>query len=619
MNWGARPGGCMRQGAAGRARRSSFIRSVLDPRIYRAAFLPTIAAVVLLMFSLEPAPAPLEGPVSTPTFEGRETARVARSIAITTPSRTPGSEGDRALAARVLERFSSVTGGEVAEQSFEGEFEGESVALENVILTLPGRREEVLLVVAGRGSAVGAGASTSAAATAILMRLADDLGNSRHERTIVLASLPGSDNTADGINELIDGLPAPAGIDGAIAITQPGVETRVPPFVFPGRSGPQSVPATLIETATEIGSVQFDADANPTNAWKQFARLAIPVGIGDAAALAAQGVDAVGISGAGERPPPADEAAAPEAVSSETVFAAGSTALDLLLTLDERRGPILSGPASYLQIGDNLLPGWTVRVLALALILPALLAAGDVWLRDRRRDPRTARRAVPWALERVLLPLGALLLTYVLGFIGLLPDPSFPYDPGRFAPGTGRGTVALAALGLVVVLIALLVRPLRTPLNAEPQTLAAVGGLLCVAAVIGIWVLNPFMALLLAPLTHVWLLPARAQGPARARVVVAVTAIALIPLLAVVAQVASSFEIGLLAAPWHLLLLLGSGQIGLLVALLWCLLGGGLLSCIAACGAGVSQGPTPQHEPIRGGGGYPGSGPLQPASRFTRT
>ena len=64
---------------------------MLDPRIYRAAFLPTIAAVVLLMFSLEPAPAPLEGPVSTPTFEGRETARVARSIATTTPDRTPGS------------------------------------------------------------------------------------------------------------------------------------------------------------------------------------------------------------------------------------------------------------------------------------------------------------------------------------------------------------------------------------------------------------------------------------------------------------------------------------------------------------------------------------------------
>ena len=217
-----------------------------------------------------------------------------------------------------------------------------------------------------------------------------------------------------------------------------------------------------------------------------------------------QGVDAVGISGSGERPPPADEAAPPEAVSSETVFAAGSTALDLLLTLDERRGPILSGPASYLQLGDNLLPGWTVRVLALALILPALLAAGDVWLRDRRRDPRTARRAVPWALERVLLPLGALLLTYAARLHRAAPRPVVSLRPGplRARHRAGRPSPWRRSL-LVVALIALLVRPLRTPLNAEPQTLAAVGGLLCVAAVIGIWVTNPFMALLLdAPHAH---------------------------------------------------------------------------------------------------------------------
>ena len=230
----------------------------------------------------------------------------------------------------------------------------------------------------------------------------------------------------------------------------------------------------------------------------------------------------------------------------------------------------------------------------------------------------SARRAVPWALERVLLPLSALLLTYLLGFIGLLADPSFPYDPGRFAPGTGRATVALAVLAAR----RRAGRPARpTAAHAAQRraaTLAAVGGLLCVAAVIGIWITNPFMALLLTPLAHIWLLPARAQGPRgpgrhrgdrdRADSPAAVTA-----------QVASSFEIGLLATPWHLLLLIGGGQIGLLDGAPWCLLLGGLIACIAACRAGAAQGPIPQHEPIRGPGGYPGSGPLRPASRFTRT
>lgn len=589
---------------------------MLDPRIYRVAFLPAVAAVVLLMFSLEQGPEPLEGPVSTPVFQGRETARVARSIATTTPSRTPGSEGDQALADRVLERFGDVAGGEVAEQTYEGEFEGESVELRNVLLTLPGRRPELLVVVADRASATGQGATTSAAATAILMRLADELGNARHERTIVLASLPGSDSVSEGIDELVAGLPAPAGIEAALAISNPGVEQRNPPFVFPGRADPRSVPVTLIETADEIGSLQFEAEANPTNAWKQLSRLAIPVGVGDAAALAAQGVDAIGISGFGERTPDPDDAV-PEAVSSDTVFAAGSTTLDLLLTLDERRGPIVPGPGSYLQIGDNLLPGWTIRVLALALILPALLAAVDAWFRDRRRDPRTARRALPWAAERVLLPLAAVVAVYALGFVGLIPNPDFPYEPGRVAVGAA-GIIALVALASIVALVALLIRPLRTPLDVEPRTLAAGSGLLCAGGAIGIWVINPFMALLLAPLTHVWLLPARARGTPRIRACLVAIAVAAVPLLLATAQVASTFGLGLLDAPWQLLVLIGSGQVGLLATLLWSLLLGGLLATVAACRGGVSA-PAPPAAPLAGPRGPSGAEPSGPVSRLSRT
>lgn len=581
---------------------------MMDPRIYRTAFLPALAAIVALMFSLEAAPEPLEGPVSTPTFNERETARLARSIAALAPSRTPGSTGDAAVAARVLEDFSAVGGGEVSQQRFESSFEGDDVELENVVLTLPGRREEVILVVASRDSPVGEGAPTSAAATATLLELARELGSSRHERTIVLASLSGASAGSPGVSQLIEELPAPRGIEAAIVISQPGVEDRVPPFVIPGRDGPESVSATLLETAGGIASVQFETDARPTDAWQQLARLAIPVGTGEGEALAAEDVEAVTISGSGERPPPADEQG-PTAVSSETVFAAGSSVLDLILTLDERRGSIPDGPSAYVQIGDSLLPGWPLAALALALLLPSVLAAGDVWLRDRRRNPRAARRSIPWAFERTLPPLAGLLAAYALALIGLIPDPPYPYDPGRFEPGP-EGLAAIVLIGSAVALTVILIRPLRTPLDTEPQTLAAAAGLICCLAVGLIWLLNPFLALLLTPAAHIWLLPARAQGPPRPRAIVIAALLSLVPVLIAGGTVAAELELGPASALWHLLLLVESGKLGLTLTLLWCLLLGGMLACVVAGRTEEELPVAPPEGRLRGPGGYAGPGSL---------
>ena len=70
---------------------------------------------------------------------------------------------------------------------------------------------------------------------------------------------------------------------------------------------------------------------------------------------------------------------------------------------------------------------------------------------------------------------------------------------------------------------------MRTPLDAEPQTLAAAAGLLTGLSVLGIWLLNPYLALLLAPTAHVWLLAARASGPPRTGVLATAAAISLLP------------------------------------------------------------------------------------------
>src|SRR5215210_1696475 len=83
-------------------------RKVIEPRIYRAAFLPALFALVLVAFSLQSAPrAAPQGLAADSLFEGVGTASMVRDIASTTPDRRAGQPGDRAVASRVKQAFVS--------------------------------------------------------------------------------------------------------------------------------------------------------------------------------------------------------------------------------------------------------------------------------------------------------------------------------------------------------------------------------------------------------------------------------------------------------------------------------------------------------------------------------
>ncbi len=474
-----------------------------------------------------------------------------------------------------------------------------------MLLTLPGATEETILIIAHRDAAEGPDAAGSAAATATLIGLAEDLGGSRHERTIVLASTDGGSDGAQGARELIDALPTAASIESAIVISQPGAKSPSPPFVVASGTGPDSPNPQLLQTARTIAAGSFEQRDPAPGAWAGLSRLAVPIGLGEQAALRGEGVEAVALSSAGERAIEAGSADAAEA-SEETLQTTGTTALNLVLTLDEAEGPPADGPGDYIRLGDNLIPGWTLALLALALILPPLLAAADTWLRELRLHWRT-RRSAPWALERVVPPLAALLLAYLLGLVGLVPDPRFPYDPARFPAGV-EAPIALATLAAAFLLAGLLIRPMRTPLDVEAHTLAAAGGILTGVALVGVWIANPYLALLLSPAAHVWLLPARASGSPRPVVIALAGLLSLVPAIAAFLTVAAQLDLGA-SAPWHLLLMIVDGQIGLITCLLLCAVFGGLLACISAAGsapsAAVGEGPR-----LRGAGSHAGPGAL---------
>jgi len=579
---------------------------MIDPRIYRAAFLPALIALVVTMFSLEPIPDPLRAPVATPIFDGVEPGRIARNIVATAPERTPGSAGSAAIAALIRERFEAIDGGTVSTQDFDGSFDDESVQLENVILTLPGESERVLLIVAPRAADEGPGAGTSAAATAILATLADELGASRHELTFVLASVEGGSDGADGARELVGSLPAPEGYAAALTLYQPGFGDPDPPFSVFSRIDSESPDAQLVETAAVASAAQFGQADRPPGPLGGLAQLAVPFGTGAQSALADEGIRSLSIGTAGER---AVDAASdtPERLNVSSLARSGGVILAMVLALDQAPDSGEPGPDNFIRLGENLLPGWSLAALALCLLLPALLTAGDTWLRELRREQRT-RRGLPWAAERAIPPLGGLLLAYLLGIGGLIPDPAIPYDPGAFPAGT-RALLAFIAIVTVIALLCLLVRPLRTPLDSDPVALASVAGLICGLAILGVWLFNPYLALLLTPAAHLWLLSARAAGAVRRPLIAAFALATLLPALGALAIVASRLDFGA-ETPWQVLLATVGGQVPLPVAVAVAVLIGGLLACVAAPGARIAGLPGSVMPPVHGPGGHAGPGAL---------
>jgi hypothetical protein len=559
---------------------------VFDGRIYRLAFLPALIVIVAVMFSLQSTPAPLEAGVSASAFDEQAAATNARQIVERAPDRTPGSGGDSAAADLVTERFGEVHGGELSEQSFSGSFDGDDVDLKNVILVLPGESERQLVLIAQRDSARGPGAATSAAATGALLEIADNFSGTRHQKTLVFVSTDGDSDGATGTREFAKHYAALHLVDSAIVIAQPGASEPQQPFVIPWSEGQNSTAIQLVRTATRAVEEQTHSSAGMEGWFAGLMRLALPSGLGEQAPLVADGIDAVTITSAGERPlPPAQDSAG--SLSASTLGKFGRATLDVVDALDVSASPPEHGPGTYLVSGGNLVPGWGPALLALALLLPAALVAIDGFGRAWRRGQAGAG-TIGWALGRTLPFLAVLLFAYLLSLIGIASRPHFPFDPGRFEAGW-RAAIVFVLIGGALAGMLLVSRPLTTPRGAAREALASGVGLISCAAVLVVWFINPYLALLLVPMAHVWLATAITDRRVRLVTTLVVLALALVLPLIAIGSLAGRLEVGI-AVPWHLLLMVTGGQTPFSLALLGCVLIGMLVSVLAL---GLAESSTP--------------------------
>lgn len=574
---------------------------MLDPRIYRAAWLPILFALVLAGFSLRDQPRPLTSSLAADAFDGAAAFRQLDRLAAEAPLRRPGSAGDERVAARV-EQTLRANGFRVGVERFEAETADGRRELTTVVGERTGFSSRRVLVLAHR-DALGRGARAELSGTAALLELARVLGGRTLDRTLVLASTSGGTAGLAAARRLAE--ESGAQLDAVLVLGDLAGAGTDRPVVVPWSESKAIAPLELRRTVEAAVAAEAEVRAGAIRPGVQLARLAFPLTLGEQGPFNARGIGAVLLSASGERAPAAD---AP--VSEERLTAFGRAALRSVGALDAGSDVPASEP--YVVLERKILPAWSVRVLAIVLMLPVLLAAIDAFARVRRRRERVAMW-LRWVAVSVAPFALAGLLTVGLFQAGLIDAaPDSPVAGAAAAPSAA----ALACLAVVLALGWFVMRPRLARLagvQGDPGTggaATAVVLVLCAAALV-VWVANPYASLLLVPALHLWLLTMAPETQLRRPLAVALWAVGLLPPLLVAYAYARQFGLDPLELAWMGALLVAGGGISPLAALLWCVVLGCSASALVVVlrATGARSGPGAPIT-VRGPATYAGPGSL---------
>jgi hypothetical protein len=545
---------------------------VIEPRLYRAAFLPALLATVVAAFSLENRPpAVAQGLPADVLFDGALASSRVGEIVHAAPDRHAGGAGDARTARGVAAAFRGFGFATTVDR-----FDDGGRHLVNVVGRRPGLSPHEVVLLASRDALSVPDATGSAADTAALMEVARVLAGRAANKTIVLASVDGGARGDAGARRFADGIGDHSLVDGVLVMSNMGVARPHGPLLVDWSNDWTRGSLGLRRTASdalrnEVGT-DGGAGASPP---AQLARLALPVGLGAQGALLERGLPAIRLSGSGELAPPSARRRLAD-VHALRFGQLGRSALRVVSALDSSRAAPPHGPQTYLLAGGGVVPGWALALLAGTLILPPLVASVDALARaGRRREPIT--RWLAWVWFGTLPFALGLGLADLLVLVGLAKDaPPTPLDPS-LAPTDGRALADLIAVSLTIVVSWVLLRtPLlrrgtRLPDASAPGAGVATALGLCAVAV-ATWFLNPLAALLFALPLNCWMLAvlSGARPATRAWLV----ALGLLPVALVAGTYMHELSLGPLDVLWYVFLLITGGQVGLLKTLLLCVVGG---------------------------------------------
>jgi Peptidase family M28 len=547
---------------------------MLDPRIYRAALLPVLLALIVGAFSLSDRPRPIGTTLQPDAFSKLRAMADLDDLSRRFPARRPGDSGDAAMASRLAAAFRAMRSYQVSTPSFSGETADGMRQLTTVIARQVGQPGPGLVIVAHR-DALGRRARAELSGTAAMLELARIVRGGRLHRTVTFVSTSGGSGGLAGARDLVDRLTGPT--DAVLVLGDVAGQTVRRPFVV-GWSTGDGVGSLQLRRTIEA-AVRAEADTNPggARATSQWARLAFGATVSEQGPLVAADLPAAQLSVGGERPPPADDP-----IVSERMQSFGRAALRALTALDN--APDLAGPGSSrgLVTLRKILPVWAVRLLVAALLLAPLLVTVDGFARVRRRH----EDVVPWLwwLVGIAAPVAAALaFAWLMGVTGLLPaTPPEPVPPGAIA-FDGVARVAVGAVALVAVLGWIVVRPaiLRNAgvtgrLQGEGAGIALLA-MWCALALV-LWLSNPYTAALLVPGAHLLLAVVAPELRLRRALAVGLVALAALPFVVVDISIAGQLGLSPGHFAWFCLLLVAGGVVGPLGWVVWSL----VLSCLVA-------------------------------------
>jgi hypothetical protein len=547
---------------------------VIEPRIYRAAFVPALLAVVLTMFSFQSRPGPLrQGLPADVLFDGNQAAVLAGRIATQEPDRRAGSAGDRATAQLVADTFAArgFAGGGGARPVVQ-RFTTDGKRLVNVVGRRAGSSRRQIVIVAARDAGSVPDAPGSAADTAALMQIARVYQGRPSKKTLVLASIDGSHLGQAGARRMIEVLPEPNLVDAVVVVSDLGSRSGGPPLQAWSNNSTRAGIA-LQRTVAESIRLELGGTGGGSGTFGQLARLSFPIGIGAQGVLLASGYDAVRISGSGELPPGGSGPL--EAIDPDRLGGLGRATLRALSALDNGPRPE-HGPKSYLQAVSQVLPGWVLSLLAGALLLPVLVTSVDAFARARRRQ-LDVLRWLRWLGAWVAPFLAALAVAQFLALVDATPSPPAAPVPPDDLPLDGPAMAVLAGIAVAMVLAFFLARWLAArpdpDLGQTPDLGAGVALALTIAAAsILLWLVDPYAGLLAVPAAHLWMLLALTRPLPDRRVRAALIAVGVLPALIVAIYYMFALSLDPLSGLWYLLMLVTGQSVGLLTSLIACVM-----------------------------------------------
>jgi hypothetical protein len=605
---------------------------MFDGRIYRAAFVPLLFVLVIAGFSLAGRPGSLRSTLAPDAFDGPRAYAGLQALAKRYPDRRPGSAGDDRLAAYIAQTLrglggpppaggppgqggpSSAAGGgfQVSTRQVRAPTIDGARTLTTVIAERPGSTGSSPIAILAHRDSAARGSVAELSGTAALLELARVFSQSATRRTIVLVSTSGGSGGDAGAADFARHGTHP--LDAAIVLGDLAGEIVRKPLVLPFSEVSGAAPESLQRTLDAAISQEVGVASGAPGGAAQLAHLALPLATGEEAPLNGAGIPSVLVQVSGERGPSSGERFGPAGLLNF-----GRAVLSATYALDE--GPdVAHDSAPRLSLGRKLLPGWAIRLLVLALLLPPLLVSIDALARLRRRREPILRWVV-WALSCSLPFLMGALFAILLGALGIVAAPAAQLPAASLsAVASAPGAVASTVLVLVLALLAWPALVRRLSLLARPSSDgAAVAVMLVLLAVASLaWIFNPFACLLLLPPVHLWLLAVevgrRPTAHARGAALLAIF-VGVVPVVLLLVLYARELGLGPGGLAESAVLALAGGQLGLLAALLWSAALGCLLAVIALAPArppSAAAGPPEWIERIstRGPTSYAGPGSL---------